>query len=89
VAIGQSHAILDHIALHLHVCPIESKELQKHIAFRDYLRTNEKAKMQHQQLKYRLADEAGQERKKYAMLKQQIADPVIIEMVAKATPFQT
>jgi GrpB-like predicted nucleotidyltransferase (UPF0157 family) len=57
------HKILDGIAHHLYVCPAGSKELQKHILFRDYLIANEDVKIQYQNLKYAIAAEANDHRK--------------------------
>jgi GrpB-like predicted nucleotidyltransferase (UPF0157 family) len=40
---------------HLYVCPKDGKGYLEHIAFRDYLRKNKKAKKEYGDLKYRLA----------------------------------
>src|SRR5574343_1740446 len=53
------HEILDSIAHHLYVCSAESPALKRHLITRDYLRNNEWAKAEYQQMKYDLAEEAG------------------------------
>jgi GrpB-like predicted nucleotidyltransferase (UPF0157 family) len=78
------HEILDSIAHHLYVCPSDSEALQRHILFRDYLLVNEDARIQYQNLKYALAEEANQDRKKYAALKEEKGNPFIDAVIAKA-----
>jgi GrpB-like predicted nucleotidyltransferase (UPF0157 family) len=78
------HIVLDFINHHLYVCPINSKELQKHILFRDYLVSNEEARAEYQHLKYQIAEEANQERKKYAQLKEMKAEKFIDIIISKA-----
>ena len=62
--------ILDGVMHHLYVCPTTSKALERHILSRDFLRINEWARLEYQQLKYELAEKANQDRKKYAELKE-------------------
>lgn len=64
------HKILDSITHHLYVCSHKSQELQRHICFRDYLRANADARIEYQNLKYEIATEANQDKKKYAELKE-------------------
>lgn len=78
------HSVLDSIAHHLYVCPKDSEELHRHILFRDYLRANEEARLQYQQLKYTIAAEAHQDRKQYAQLKEERARKFIYDIVEKA-----
>ena len=77
------HKILDSIAHHLYVCPSDSAELQRHILFRDSLLVNEDARMQYQKIKYALAEEAHQDRKNYAALKTEKAQPFIDALIEK------
>lgn len=63
--------VLDTIKHHLYVCSAESPALKRHLITRDYLRNNEWAKTEYQQMKYALAEKAGQEQKKYAALKEE------------------
>jgi GrpB-like predicted nucleotidyltransferase (UPF0157 family) len=84
---GQSdaqHEVLDSIAHHLYVCLSDSEALQRHILFRDYLLVNEEARIQYQNIKYALAEEANQDRKKYAALKEDKGNPFINAVIAKA-----
>jgi GrpB-like predicted nucleotidyltransferase (UPF0157 family) len=64
------HEKLDSITHHLYVCKRDSEALQRHILFRDYLITHEDARIEYQNIKYALAEEANQDKKKYAELKE-------------------
>ena len=64
------HPKLDIIRHHLYVCPHHSLELQRHLIFRDTLRTNEAVRRRYEAMKYRIAKEANQENKQYANLKE-------------------
>jgi len=61
--------ILDSITHHLYVCHIGSKAVEEHIIFRDYLRENEWARSKYQTIKYDLAEQANQNKNRYAVLK--------------------
>lgn len=76
--------ILDKITHHLYVCPNDSEELQKHILFRDYLLSDEMARMQYQKLKYEIAEATNQDKKKYAALKELKAKDFINSIIEKA-----
>ncbi len=65
-----TNRILDSVKHHLYVCPIDSKELERHIFSRNYLRKSDWARTKYQQMKYELAIEANQDRKVYASLKE-------------------
>jgi GrpB-like predicted nucleotidyltransferase (UPF0157 family) len=69
--------VLDTIKHHLYVCSAESPALKRHLITRDYLRNNEWAKTEYQQMKYALAEKAGQEQKKYATLKEETVNAFI------------
>jgi len=75
--------ILDTITHHLYVCPIKSKALERHLLFRDFLRNNESARLEYEALKYKLAEEAGQNKKVYADLKELKANAFIESIVEK------
>jgi GrpB-like predicted nucleotidyltransferase (UPF0157 family) len=77
------HPILDFIAHHLYVCSINSKELQKHLAFRDYLRNNEAEKNAYQTLKLTIAEAAKQDKKIYALLKETQATDFVNSIISK------
>lgn len=62
--------ILDTIKHHLYVCPIDSKALERHILFRNFLRKNDWARLKYQEMKYELAELANQDKKIYAELKE-------------------
>lgn len=74
---GEEHPVLDRIQHHLYACPSTSEELNRHLLFRDYLRKNPAASAQYQQLKYQIAAEAEQDRKRYAQLKEEQARSMI------------
>ncbi|MFK7770506.1 MAG: GrpB family protein [Saprospiraceae bacterium] len=66
----EKHPVLDKHKHHLYVCINESEELKRHLLFRDFLRENDSAKKKYEILKFQLAEEANQDRKKYAELKE-------------------
>lgn len=76
--------ILDTIPHHLYVCHVESRELERHLLFRDYLRSHESVKVSYSKLKTELAQEAGQDKKKYAILKEEKATVFIESIIQKA-----
>jgi len=67
---NKENSILDTISHHLYVCPVFSKALERHVLLRNHLQKNDAAKLQYQEIKYKLAIEAKQDRKKYAALKE-------------------
>lgn len=71
------HEILDSIRHHLYVCSDESPAFKRHLITRDYLRNNEWAKAEYQQMKYDLAEKAGQDQKVYAALKEETVNAFI------------
>lgn len=73
----QDDEILDKISHHLYVCKNDCEELHRHILSRDYLRKNEIAREFYENLKYQIAEEANQNRKLYAQLKQLKANSFI------------
>lgn len=77
----EKHPVLDNIAHHLYACPTESEELKRHILFRDYLKNNPKARQAYQKLKYEIAEEAQQDRKKYAEIKETKARKFILDII--------
>ncbi len=64
------HGILDTITHHLYVCPMDSKALERHILSRNFLRKNDWARLEYQEMKYELAQKANQNKKLYAQLKE-------------------
>lgn len=82
----RSNSILDAVPHHLYVCPVTSKELERHLLFRDYLRSHESVKISYSKLKTELAHEAQQDKKKYAILKEEKATVFIESIIQKAKP---
>ena len=78
------HLILDTIKHHLYVCPQHSKELERHLLFRDYLRSDKETREQYKTIKLQLAEEANQDRKVYARLKEVKATEFIESILVKA-----
>lgn len=66
-----SHAILDKIPHHLYACHEISDELRRHLFFRDNLRNNAAVRAEYQRLKMRIAQQANQDKKQYAKLKEE------------------
>ncbi|MBM1108198.1 GrpB family protein [Aurantibacter crassamenti] len=73
--------ILDSIPHHLYVCPSNSKSLERHILMRNYLRKNDSARIKYQEMKYRLAEKASQNKKLYAELKELNVNAFIDEII--------
>jgi GrpB-like predicted nucleotidyltransferase (UPF0157 family) len=78
------HPILDSITHHLYVCPVDSLELQRHLAFRDFLRKDEKARIAYEKLKLQIAALTHQDKKAYAKLKESMAKDFIESIIEKA-----
>lgn len=76
--------ILDHIPHHLYVCDADSPELKRHLLFRNYLLNNDDARTEYQNLKYKIAEAAGNDKKKYASLKETEAGKFINDIVEMA-----
>lgn len=76
--------ILDEIRHHLYVCLFNSEELEKHLLFRDYLRVNDDSRMEYQNLKYEIANEADNDKKKYATIKETKAKSFISYVIELA-----
>jgi len=62
--------ILDGITHHLYVCPKNSEPLERHILSRNFLRKNNWARLEYQEMKYEFAKKANQNKKLYAELKE-------------------
>lgn len=78
---GMTNEILDKIKHHLYVCPVDSKALERHILFRNFLKNNDWARLKYQQMKYELAERANQDIKKYAELKELIVNNFIDSII--------
>jgi GrpB-like predicted nucleotidyltransferase (UPF0157 family) len=78
-----TNEILDVVYHHLYVCPVHSPALERHILSRDFLRKNDWARLEYQQMKYKLAENALQDRKKYAALKELNTNSFIDAIIEK------
>ena len=75
------HPVLDRISHHLYVCREDSPELARHLAFRNQLRRSEKTRLEYEEIKRALADETGQDRERYAELKEDRARAFILNAI--------
>jgi len=75
---------LDSIKHHLYACISTSSELKRHVLFRDFLKHNEWARNEYQELKYSIAKEVNQDHKSYAALKEMRARPFIVRCLLLA-----
>lgn len=73
--------ILDSITHHLYVCLANTPALERHILIRNFLRKNEWARVEYQQMKYKLAEQANQDKKTYANLKELYTNGFIDEII--------
>lgn len=78
------HSTFDKLNHHLYVCIKDSEELQRHLLFRDFLKKNDWAKKEYQQLKIQIAKETNQDRKAYAQLKELRAKKWIESIIDQA-----
>ncbi len=78
------HKVLDNITHHLYVCLKDSEALLRHILFRDYLIDHPEARVQYQNMKYQIAQEVHQDRKKYAELKEVVTKDFIDAIIENA-----
>ena len=69
--------VLNKISHHLYVCKNDCEVLRRHILSRDYLIQHEIARDFYENLKYQIAEEANQDRKLYANIKQLKANSFI------------
>jgi GrpB-like predicted nucleotidyltransferase (UPF0157 family) len=66
---------------HLYVCPKYSKELIRHIAFRNYLKENEWARKEYQALKIKLANEFTYDRVAYTEHKTEFINKILNKII--------
>ncbi len=81
---SDQHPVLDLTIHHLYVCPAHSEELKYHMLFRDLLIANPATRLQYQALKYKIAEQAQQDKRKYAALKEVEAASFINTSLASA-----
>ena len=77
------NGILDTITHHLYACLKNSKALERHILSRNFLRKNDWARLEYQEMKYRLAEKANQDKKLYAELKELNVNEFIDSIIKK------
>ena len=80
---NNDHQVIDTIRHHLYVCHHQSRELKKHLLFRDYLRNNPNARSRYAKIKYELAEKAYQDKNIYALLKEQGVNDFINKCIKK------
>ena len=68
-----NHPVLDSIQHHLYACHSSSIELKRHLTFRNTLRSNKDARDAYGLLKHEIANQANQDKTKYASLKENLA----------------
>ncbi|MFT6320824.1 MAG: GrpB-like predicted nucleotidyltransferase (UPF0157 family) [Granulosicoccus sp.] len=81
---SENPTVLDKLKHHLYVCFIKGEELRNHLLFRDFLRKNDWEKKEYENLKFELAEEVNQDRKKYAALKEIRAKKWILSIIELA-----
>lgn len=79
-----THPLLDTIPHHLYACPKDSRELKRHLLFRDFLRKHEWARMEYAALKIEIATQTQQDKEAYSLLKESMATPFIEKILALA-----
>jgi GrpB-like predicted nucleotidyltransferase (UPF0157 family) len=67
---------------HLYVCPERSRELQRHVRFRDALLASPQLRLEYEKLKRDLAEKAADDRKIYARMKEEACREFIEAIVA-------
>lgn len=77
------NGILDSVTHHLYVCHENSKALERHILLRNFLRKNDWARIEYQEMKYELARKANQNKKLYAELKELNVNGFIDEIIKR------
>lgn len=77
------HPVLDSIVHHLYLCHEDNEELKRHLIVRDALKQSEEARMAYSQLKQTIAEQAMQDKKKYALLKEEGARAFFERLIRK------
>ena len=78
------NSTLDTVRHNLYACPEDNLELERHILFRDYLRTNPEARLAYESLKKDIAERSGQEVKAYVLTKETEAREFVYSIIEKA-----
>jgi GrpB-like predicted nucleotidyltransferase (UPF0157 family) len=83
-----AHPRLDSIGHHLYVCSEKNVELERHLKFRDFLRANDRARLEYQKLKLILAEETNQNHNMYASLKEVRASDFIESIINNSVNYK-
>lgn len=78
------NSTLDTVRHNLYACSEDNLELERHILFRDYLRTNPEARLAYESLKKDIAERSGQEVKAYVLTKETEAREFVYSIIEKA-----
>jgi len=78
-----TQGILETTPHHLYVCLLDSKALERHILLRNFLRKNDWARLEYQEMKYELAHKANQNKKRCAQLKESNINNFIDRIIEK------
>ena len=83
---GQVHnEVLDSIEHHLYVCSINNEEFNRHILFRDYLRTHDEARDRYNQIKEEILAKVGADnRAGYVQMKEDEYKDFFEDVISKA-----
>jgi len=73
--------ILDKITHHLYVCLKNSEAVERHIRSRNFMKKNDWARLEYQEMKYKLAKKANQNKKLYAELKETYVNDFIDSII--------
>jgi GrpB-like predicted nucleotidyltransferase (UPF0157 family) len=74
------------MAHHLYVCPASSRELRRHVAFRDALRARPELRREYESIKLDIARRARGDRKVYAEIKERECRALIERVLADLLP---
>ena len=83
---GQVHnEVLDSIEHHLYVCSINNEEFNRHILFRDYLRSHDEARDRYNQIKEEILEKVGADnRAGYVQMKEDEYKDFFEDVISKA-----
>lgn len=76
--------VLDNITHNLYACYEDNIELERHLLFRDYLRSNSEARLEYERLKKDIAERSGQDVKKYVLMKETEAREFVYFIVERS-----
>lgn len=74
---------------HLHLVKFMSDHWEKHLLFRDFLRTHPEVTQQYYEIKKRLAARHGSDREAYTESKTSFIESVVVQALQQSASFQT